>query len=302
MLVTGCGHGGIGHEYARCFQAAGCRVFATDVPDDDGGTSTSSMAALAALPGVTALPLDVTSDASVAAAVARVLAEAGRIDVLVNNAGVGVMGPVAEVPLAAAARAWEVNVAGLVRVVQAVAPAMAAQAARAGAAYTHALASPRIVNVGSVVGAVATPWAGAYCASKAAVHALTDAMRVELRPLGVQVMLVVPGAVASGFGGAALAAVQRDQERRPYRMYAGYEAAVRERAAASQQQATPAAELARAVVAAALRPSVPRRLRYGRLTGVFAALQCAPLWVRDAFMTAKFMTPATAISAAATNH
>ncbi|TVU48796.1 hypothetical protein EJB05_00071, partial [Eragrostis curvula] len=171
VLITGCAKGGIGYEYCHAFSELGCRVVATDIPDRvadlAGGESDT-------------LPLDVTSDESVAAAVSRVMAAHGRIDVLVNNAGIGCTGPLAELRSESVRRAMDVNFLGQVRMVRAVAPHMAA--ARSG----------RVVNVGSVVGNAATPWAAPYCASKAAVHAATDALRLELRPFGVHVVKVVP--------------------------------------------------------------------------------------------------------------
>ncbi|BAT18237.1 Os12g0633800 [Oryza sativa Japonica Group] len=179
VLITGCANGGIGYEYCKAFASLGCRVVATDVPDR-----------VPDLAGLDAdhLPLDVTSDESVEGAVARVLAEHGRVDVLVNNAGIGCTGPLAELRGEAVRRAMDVNFLGQLRMVRAVAPHMASR--RSG----------RVVNVGSVVGTAATPWAGPYCASKAAVHAATDALRVELRPFGVHVVKVVPrrGEVRAG--------------------------------------------------------------------------------------------------------
>ena len=181
-------------------------MVATDVPD-----RVPSLAAdLAGTLSTEALPLDVTSDASVSAAVRDVLARHGRIDVLLNNAGVGCTGPLAELSPAAVSRAMDVNFLGQVRTVRAVAPHMAARGAG------------RVVNVGSVVGTAATP----YCASKAAVHAATDALRLELRPFGVHVVKVVAGAVRSGLGranAAQLASVGQE-----WRMYRDFAAAIEE--------------------------------------------------------------------------
>uniref|UniRef100_A0A0E0FER6 Uncharacterized protein n=2 Tax=Oryza TaxID=4527 RepID=A0A0E0FER6_9ORYZ len=266
VLITGCANGGIGYEYCKAFASLGCRVVATDVPDR-----------VPDLAGLDAdhLPLDVTSDESVEGAVARVLAEHGRVDVLVNNAGIGCTGPLAELRGEAVRRAMDVNFLGQLRMVRAVAPHMASR--RSG----------RVVNVGSVVGTAATPWAGPYCASKAAVHAATDALRVELRPFGVHVVKVVPGAVRSGLGHANAAQLAGGQAE--WRVYREFAAAIAERARASQAGGATdggvfAAHVARRVMSA--RP--PREIVYGNMTLLFAALAAAPLWARDAFFAKRF--------------
>jgi NAD(P)-dependent dehydrogenase (short-subunit alcohol dehydrogenase family) len=272
VLITGCAKGGIGYEYCDAFSALGCRVVATDTPDRVADVSGAAAS--------TVLPLDVTSDASVADAVRRVLSEHGRIDVLVNNAGVGCTGPLAELPAEAVRRAVDVNFLGQVRTVRAVAPHMASR--RSG----------RVVNVGSVVGAAATPWAAPYCASKAAVHAATDALRLELRPFGVHVVKVVPGAVRSSLGAAnaaSLAAAAAGGGRGGWRMYGEFAAAIEERAAASQAgKATDAGVFARHVARKVMRARPPREIVYGHMTLLFAALAVAPGWARDAFFAARF--------------
>lgn len=265
VLITGCAQGGIGYEYCQAFSALGCRVVATDIPD-----RVPDLAGLDA----DQFPLDVTSDESVAAAVDRVLADHGRVDVLVNNAGIGCTGPLAELRAEDVRRAMDVNFLGQLRMVRAVVPHMAAR--RSG----------RVVNVGSVVGRVATPWAGPYCASKAAVHAATDALRVEVRPFGVHVVKVVPGAVRSGLGHANAAGLAGQGEWRLYREFA---AAIEERARASQTgKATEAGTFARHVARRVLRPRPPREIVYGSMTMLFAALAASPAWVRDAFFTRRF--------------
>ncbi|KAJ1266634.1 hypothetical protein BS78_08G167000 [Paspalum vaginatum] len=264
VLITGCAKGGIGYEYCRAFSALGCRVVATDVPDRVPELSSDLLLA-------EALALDVTSDASVADAVRQVLSRHGRIDVLVNNAGVGCTGPLAELPSESVRRALDVNFLGQVRTVRAVAPHMASR--RSG----------RVVNVGSVVGTAATPWAAPYCASKAAVHAATDALRLELRPFGVHVVKVVPGAVRSGIGRANAARLEK------WVMYRGFADAIEERARASQSpRATDAAAFARHVARRVMSPRPPREIVLGNMTLLFAALAASPACVRDAFFTWRF--------------
>jgi NAD(P)-dependent dehydrogenase (short-subunit alcohol dehydrogenase family) len=118
VLVTGCAKGGIGYEYCRAFSALGCRVVATDIPEHVPDLAADM---LLLDDGAETLPLDVTSEESVEAAVCRVMALHGRIDVLVNNGGIGCTGPLAELPAEAVRRAVDVNFLGQVRTVRAVA-------------------------------------------------------------------------------------------------------------------------------------------------------------------------------------
>lgn len=267
VLVTGCAKGGIGYHYCKAFAEQNCRVFASDVAG-----RLSDMADLSS-DNVETLELDVTDDESVASAVATIIAKCGCIDVVVNNAGIGSTGPLAELPLAVIRKAWEVNTLGQLRVVQQVVPHMASR--RSG----------RIVNIGSVVGTAPTPWAGSYCASKAAVHAMSHAMRVELRPFGIDVVLVLPGAIKSNFGSANMDKLGNQD----WRLYKDYKEAIAERARASQTgKATDAGSLARHVVRKVLSPKPPRQITFGHMTGLFALLNWSPLWARDLFFSKRF--------------
>lgn len=141
--------------------------------------------------GVTPHVVDVSDDDSMVTLVDDVVAEHGRIDVLVNNAGYSVFGAVEDVPVEVARRQLEVNVLGLSRMSQLVLPHM--RAAGAG----------RIINIASVAGHVSEPLGGWYHASKYAVEALSDAMRMELAPHGVRVAIIEPGAIRTEFGDIA---------------------------------------------------------------------------------------------------
>ena len=160
VLITGCSSG-IGRATAELLQSRGHLVVAT--ARDPGS--------LAGLNAAGKLRLDVTDDRSVADAVAAVVAEHGRIDALVNNAGYGIQGAVEEVPVADAAAMFDVNVFGVRRMVRAVAPLMRAR--RRG----------HIINVSSIAGRLSTPANGTYAASK----------------FGVEVSVIEPGAVATRF-------------------------------------------------------------------------------------------------------
>jgi NAD(P)-dependent dehydrogenase (short-subunit alcohol dehydrogenase family) len=137
------------------------------------------------------LPLDVAQQESVDRAIARALEQFGRIDVLVNNAGYAVRGALEEVPDEQVRQMFEVNVFGALRMIRAVAPIMRKQ--RAG----------RIVNISSIAGRVSTPVNGSYSASKFALEALSDALRVELAPFGVRVIAIEPGAIRTNFNETA---------------------------------------------------------------------------------------------------
>jgi NAD(P)-dependent dehydrogenase (short-subunit alcohol dehydrogenase family) len=179
VLITGCSSG-FGLETAVLLAKNGFRVFATM---RDLGKRARLDAALAAA-GVKAelLALDVTSEASIAAAVDAVIAAAGRIDALVNNAGFGIGGFIEDMTLDEYRRQFDTNFFGLVAVTKAVLPHM--RKARAG----------RILNVSSVGGRAANPAISAYAATKFAVEGFSEALSFEAGLFGVKVILIEPGA------------------------------------------------------------------------------------------------------------
>ena len=188
ILITG-SSSGIGRATAIEAAARGHRVFASARRPED-------VADLARPGSIEPLPLDVTDAVSVERAVAEVLRRAGRLDALVNNAGYGQYGAAEDVPLADWRRQYEVNVFGAVAMVQAALPAMR----KAGRGT--------IVNVSSVAGKIAIPFAAPYCSSKHALEAISDSLRVEVAPFGVRVVLVEPGPIATKFGDRARSEVK----------------------------------------------------------------------------------------------
>ena len=182
VLVTGCSSG-IGLATANVLLARGHTVYAT-------ARRLGTLHDLARA-GARILEVDVTDEASMRAAVEAIEHEHGAVGALVNNAGYGVYGPVEEVDLAAVRDQFETNVFGLGRLCQLVLPGMR----RAG--------KGRIVNVSSMGGRLVYPTGGWYHASKYAVEALSDALRMEVRPFGVDVVLVEPGIIRTGFGETA---------------------------------------------------------------------------------------------------
>ena len=168
-LVTGASSG-VGRATAAALAARGHRVFGTSRnPSGD------------ATPGVEMVPLDVRDDASVAACVASVTARNGRLDLLVNNAGLEQAGALEELSLEEARAQFETNFFGVVRMVKEVLPIMRGQ--RSG----------RIINLSSLAGLAAAPFMGMYSASKFAVDGYTEALRLEVSSLGILVSQVEPG-------------------------------------------------------------------------------------------------------------
>ena len=174
-LVTGASSG-IGYATAKALQKVGYRVFGT-----------SRRAAVERLDGVTMLTCDVTDDASVAKLVEDVLAEVGRIDLLVNNAGVGVIGGAEESSIAQAQALFDVNVFGVMRVTNAVLPTMRRQG------------KGRIINTSSILGLIPSPYNAIYSSSKHAIEGYSESLDHELRTLGIRVVLVEPGYTNTGF-------------------------------------------------------------------------------------------------------
>jgi NAD(P)-dependent dehydrogenase (short-subunit alcohol dehydrogenase family) len=174
-LVTGASTG-IGYATAKALQNAGFRVF---------GTSRRAVAERS--DGVTMLTCDVTDDASVAKLVDDVLAEAGRIDLLVNNAGVGLLGGAEESSTVQAQALFDVNVFGVLRVTNAVLPAMRRQG------------KGRIVNLSSVLGLIPAPYSALYASTKHAVEGYSESLDHELRPFGIRVVLVEPAYTRTSF-------------------------------------------------------------------------------------------------------
>jgi NAD(P)-dependent dehydrogenase (short-subunit alcohol dehydrogenase family) len=187
VLVTG-SSSGIGRAIAFEAMRRGHRVFASArKPEDLAGFE---------VPGrVTVLPLDVTDADSVSGAVSEVLRSAGRIDALVNSAGYGQYGAIEDVSPELWRRQFDVNFFGTLQTIQSVLPAM--REARGGT----------IVNVSSVAGKIAIPFSAPYCASKHALEALSDALRVEVAPFGIRVVVVEPGPIGTRFGQTARALV-----------------------------------------------------------------------------------------------
>ena len=179
ILLTGASSG-IGYDTAVALAQQGHKVYAA-------ARRVERMEPLRQY-GIVPLKMDVTDEASMQEGVKTLLDAEGRIDVLINNAGYGYFGAVENVPMDDARNQLEVNVFGLARLCQLVLPTMRAQ---------H---SGRIINTASVAGRAVFYYGGWYHVSKYAVESLSDAMRMELKPFGIDVVIIEPGAIKTNWG------------------------------------------------------------------------------------------------------
>ncbi len=238
IVITGASTG-IGRACAVYLDALGYTVYAGVRRDTDGDALRA-----AASPRLTPVRIDVTDADSIAAARAVVeAAAAGRgIRGLVNNAGVGVGGPMEFVPIPDLRRQLEINTIGQVAVTQAFLPMLRQ-------------ARGRIVMMGSIAGRLATPFVGPYSASKFALEAITDAFRVELKPWGINIAIVEPGAIATPIWDKAKVTTQQVSADLPPEGHALYGEAIATLTAFTEdaaKRAVPAERVAKAVAHALL--------------------------------------------------
>ena len=194
-LVTGASSG-IGEATARQLAAAGLTVYAA-------ARRTERMQKLTEA-GIHPIAMDVTNDTSMQAGVEAILNEQGRIDVLVNNAGYGSYGALEDVPMAEARAQMEVNVFGAARLTQLVLPTKRDQ--RSGT----------IVNVTSMGGKITTPLGAWYHATKFALEAISDCLRMEVAPFGINVVVIEPGGIRTEWSGIAAEKVRAVSSNGPY--------------------------------------------------------------------------------------
>ncbi|KIY68364.1 NAD(P)-binding protein [Cylindrobasidium torrendii FP15055 ss-10] len=179
VLITGCKPGGLGNALAREFHSRGLRVFAT-------ARNASALADLESL-GIETLSLDVTSRDQITAVASDIAARTGgTLDILINNAGRGCIAPLLDVSDASIEGVFNANVFSVVKMVQGFSPLLIA-------------AKGKIVNVGSISSLLPLPFHSMYCASKAALHQITDVLRTELAPFGVEVTEIISGGIKTKF-------------------------------------------------------------------------------------------------------
>ncbi|MFC8038467.1 oxidoreductase [Paenarthrobacter sp. NPDC057355] len=262
-LVTGASTG-IGFETALALSAAGFTVYA-------GARRVELMEPLKEH-GIFVVSLDVTSEESMTLAVAEVEAAHGHVDVLVNNAGYGSYGSLEEVPLAEGRRQFEVNVMGLARMTQLVIPGM--RSARTG----------RIINVTSIGGKIYEPLGAWYHGTKFAVEGISDSLRLELKPHGIDVVIIEPSGTDTEWGtiaGEGLLATSGDG---PYADQAHIvAAALASTSGHGHVLSTPAQVVAKTIVRAAMAKRPGTRYPVGRgAWGVLAMRKILPDRVFDA--------------------
>ncbi|KAH9996015.1 NAD-P-binding protein [Russula vinacea] len=212
------------------------------------------------------LPLDVIDDSAIKTVINTIVANEGKIDIVVNNAGVGCYGPTLELPFEQVQAAFDTNVFSVLRVNRAAFPHMAARK------------QGMFITIGSVVADCPLPWGGIYAATKSAVHTLTDALEMECRPFNIKVLLVAPGSVRSNI------AANQSYNPLPDTLYAKYTKKILARRDISQSSPMAADVFAKGVVTKALAPSPPSYMSLGRNSTVFRFLTWFPRqWVLSFF-------------------
>jgi NAD(P)-dependent dehydrogenase (short-subunit alcohol dehydrogenase family) len=262
-LVTG-GSSGIGEAAALKLQELGYTTYAAARRVQRMEHLTES--------GIRPLAMDVTDDDSMQSGVKQILAEQGRIDVLVNNAGYGSYGALEDVPLSEARYQFEVNVFGAARLTQLVLPHMREQ--RSGT----------IINITSMGGKIYTPLGAWYHATKFALEALSDCLRMEVRPFGINVVVIEPGGIRTEWGGIAAEKLRTVSGTGPYAEQARAVAESLGSEASRRRQSPPtliADTIAKAVTAR--RPKTRYAVGYGAKPMIFMHDVLPDRWF-DAFI------------------
>ena len=273
VVVTGASSG-IGKAIALELDACGFQVFAGVRKQED--CIAFSREASSKLKPVF---LDVTDESSIAAAVETVAgATNGRLCGLVNNAGVGLGGPLELVPIAETRKLMEVNVIGLLATTKAFAPLI-----RKGCG--------RIVNIGSLAGLIAIPGASAYAASKFAVQAITDSLRLELAPFGIDVTIVDPGAIESALWEKGRAQKKAILDAAPQELMDLYAPLIEigRQLGENPRDILPASRVAKEVVHALSSSNPKTRYLVGPGARKAAKLARMPVWLRD-WLISRFMS------------
>jgi NAD(P)-dependent dehydrogenase (short-subunit alcohol dehydrogenase family) len=248
-LITGASSG-IGAATARHFATTGIITYAT-------ARQVEKLHTLTAV-GCHALQLDVTDENSMRAAVAEIERQHGAVDVLVNNAGYGEMGAIEEVTIDAWRRQFETNVFGLVRLTQLVLPGMRGRG------------RGRIINVGSGGGEFTFPLGGAYHASKYALEAISDALRFEVAPFGIVVVLIQPSPVHTPLAAATLESIRTDADSPYAPLVAAFRQLSEATAASGSGYLTPEA-VAVSILSAAQSRSPRTRYKLGSVANALSA-------------------------------
>lgn len=252
-LVTGASSG-MGRDFALRLIAEGYVVYGA-------ARRVERMSDIEAAGGV-AIAMDMTDDATLVAAVERIIGERGRLDVLINNAGYGQYGALEDVPIAEGRRQLETNLIGLARLTQLCLPHMRARQ------------FGKIFNISSIGGKFATPLGGWYHASKHALEGYSDALRNEVRPFGIDVIIIEPGGIETEWGGIAADEAERYSGQGVYA-----DLVARFRKLQSGDRKSPPARLISDLIVKALRAKHPKpRYHGGMLAGPLLFLR---RWLPD---------------------
>src|ERR671918_2686170 len=200
-VITG-SSSGIGLESALVLARNGYTTYAT-MRSLDKDTSIKAVVQNESLP-IKVVQLDVTDETSVKNAIDHIISEAGRIDLLVNNAGYGLVGALEDLAMEEIKSQYETNLFGLIRVIQAILPIMRKQ--RSG----------RIINISSGAGIFGYPGGSAYVSTKFVVEGLSESIAYELEPFGIKVILIEPGFIRTNFGNAMVMAKKVQDSASPY--------------------------------------------------------------------------------------
>jgi short-subunit dehydrogenase len=266
VLITGCSSG-IGNALAIEFSKNNYQVVAT-------ARNLSSIQTLESF-GIDRMKLDVLNNSEIVLVVKEVLAKYNRVDILINNAGYGLMAPILDITEDELNNQFLTNVYAPLRLIKEITPTMIKNK------------NGVIINVGSISGLVTTPFSGAYCASKAAIHSFSDALRMELKPFGIKVLTVMPGAIKSNFGKQAIKRAEEIFKKNSF--YSSLNSFILKRANGSQVVATPAENFAKAIVVLMNKNKYPANLLIGKKSFLLPFMKkILPTKVLDSILIKKF--------------
>ena len=266
VLITGCSSG-IGKALALEFHNSGFKVIATARKKEDILDLEEK--------GCHIEQLDVTNDDDQLRVVENSLKAFGKIDILINNAGYGLMAPTIDLSEQEIHKQFKTNVYAPLSLIRKVVPSMKENE------------SGIIINMGSISGITTTPFAGAYCASKAALHSFSDALRMELQPFGIEVMAVQPGSIKSNFGEASMERASSNFSKNSW--YKSLETSILKRANGSQIVSTPTVVFAKKIVRLVKRGNIPPYLLIGKKSLSLPLLKIIlPTKLYDSILRKKF--------------
>lgn len=266
VLITGCSSG-IGHALAGEFKSRNFKVYALD-------RNLPGMSDLKDR-GIITIQLDINNREKVDQVIEAIIGETKRIDILINNAGYAQMGPLIEMPEKAILDQFQTNVFSGLYLSQKVAPIMK----ESGGGL--------IINMGSISGIATTPFSGPYCASKAALHAFSDALRMELAPFNIKVLTVQPGGIKSALGETSNKKIEEILMLNSW--YKSVKDFIMKRATASQEHAMSAEVFAKRLVNRVLRGRLRPFIRIGRRSFTLPFMKhFLPVGILDTIMSRKF--------------